>query len=222
MPLSFAQDQPSLPPSQPGPINIHVDLDGLANLIWQSFIDHIGDVGTAVWTPLASTLTGTIRGGAQSVWSATFGAVGNIYGQLPPEWTYDNPAYRAIATDPLPVAVGGATLAIVLLGLRTLLGAVVGRDHVITHISGRLIPAVFLTLAYPVLVVRGVQLLNAASGAIGSRAAISAASSLFEFPALGSVAADLPLLVLWILLLWYGVRLLLRVAYSLLRFTVAL
>jgi hypothetical protein len=26
-----------------------IDLSGLATLIWQSFIDHIGDVGAAVW-----------------------------------------------------------------------------------------------------------------------------------------------------------------------------
>ena len=34
--------------------------------------------------------------------------------------------------------------------------------------------------------------------------------------------ADIPLVLLWLLLLWYGLRLLLRVAYSLIRFTVAL
>ena len=77
------------------------------------------------------------------------------------ELTYNLPGYRAIATDPVPLAVGGATLALVLLGLRTLLGSMIGRDHVITHISGRLIPAVFLTLAYPVLIVQGIGLLNA-------------------------------------------------------------
>jgi len=49
--------------------------------------------------------------------------------------------------DPIAVAVGGATLALVLLGLRTLFGAMVGHDHVITHISGRLIPATAMALA---------------------------------------------------------------------------
>jgi|SRR5579859_3331105 len=221
------------PPPAPN-IDIHVDLSGLANLIWQSFIDHIGDLGTAVWagikdhigdvgtviwTPLANTLLGALHSAVQAVWSATFGALANILGQLPPEWTYDSPTYRAIATDPVPVAIGGATLALVLLGLRTLLGSMVGRDHVITHVTGRLIPAVMLTLAYPILVARGVQLLNAAAGAVGLKAAVS---TLVEFPDVALSGADIPLVLLWVFLLFYGLRLLLRIAYSLIRFTVAL
>jgi hypothetical protein len=222
------------PPPAPGPIDVHIDLSGLANLIWQSFIDHIGDVGnaawtgivehlpqigTSIWTPLSSTLETALHGAAVSVWAATFGQVANIYGQLPPEWTTDSPVYRAIATDPLPIAVGGATLALALLGLRTLLGAMVGGDSVITHISGRLIPAVFLCLAYPVLVVRAVQLLNAAAGAVGTQAALA---TLVEFPQVAGTGADLPILALWVLLIWYGLKLLLRLIYSIFRFTVAL
>jgi hypothetical protein len=41
------------------------------------------------------------------------------------------------------VALGGATLALVLLGLRTLLGSMVGHDHIITHVSRRLIRPCF-------------------------------------------------------------------------------
>jgi hypothetical protein len=170
----FAQADPPAPSQPaPGPLDVHVDLSGLASLIWSSFIDHIGDVGNAIWTPLSQWLTSGIHSAVVAVWDATFGALGNFLSQLPPEWTYDNPAYRAIATDPVAVAVGGATLALVLLGLRTLFGSMVGRDHVITHVTGRLIPAVFLTLAYPVLVVRAVQLLNAAAGPVASAAAIA-------------------------------------------------
>src|SRR6266700_3860453 len=65
----LAQEQP--PPAQPGPIDVHIDLSGLANLIWQSFIDHIGDVGTAVWAGIRDHLgeignanPGPARGGA--------------------------------------------------------------------------------------------------------------------------------------------------------------
>lgn len=210
----LAQQQPAPPPP-----DVHIDLNGLADLIWKSLLDHLTDLGTAIWGSLTQWLAAGLAHAARTVWDATYGAVGNIYGQLPPEWTYENPVYRAIATDPLPIAMGGATLAVVLLGLRTVLGATVGRDHVLTHITGRLIPAVFLTLAYPFIIVRAVQLLNAAAGAVGTRAAIS---TLMEFPQLALIGTDLPIMALWVVLLWYGLRLLLRVTYSLVRFVVAL
>jgi hypothetical protein len=76
-----------------------------------------------------------------------WGSSANILTQLPADLTYNLGPYRTIATDPVPLAVGGATLALVLLGLRTILGSMVGRDHVVTHVTGRLIPAAFLTLA---------------------------------------------------------------------------
>ncbi|MCA1647156.1 MAG: hypothetical protein LC797_17430 [Chloroflexi bacterium] len=55
----------------------------------------------------------------------------------------------------------------VLLGLRMVIGSMIGRDHVITQVTGRLIPVVFLTLAHPVLVARGFGLLNAAATSLG-------------------------------------------------------
>jgi hypothetical protein len=235
----FAQEQPlptPAPPTQPtGPVDVHIDLSGLANLIWQQLLahlsdigaaiwqgvrDHLAEIGEAIWTPLVAWLEAALRGAVMAVWEATFGALGHFLGQLPPEWTYGLPAYRAIATDPLAVAVGGATLALVLLGLRTGLGALVGRDHVLTHITGRLIPAVFLVLAYPALIGRGITLLNAAAGAVGQQAAIS---TLVEFPqAPAVVGGQLAFVVLWLVLLYYALRLLLRMAYSLFRFLVAL
>jgi hypothetical protein len=101
---------------------------------------------------------------ALAVWTGVWNSTANIVTQLPADLTCNFGPYRAIATDPVPLAVGGATLALVLLGLRTLLGSMVGRDHVITHVTGRLIPAVLLTLAYPALLVRGVGLLNGRAG----------------------------------------------------------
>jgi hypothetical protein len=220
----FAQTDPTPTPTPGGggggPVDVHIDLSGLAALIWQTLIDHIADVGNAIWTPLSLWLASGIHGAAVAIWNATFGAMANFVGQLPPELTYDNSAYKAIATDPLPVAVGGATLALVLLGLRTLLGSMVGRDHVITHVTGRLIPAVLLALAYPVLIVRAVQLINVAAGAVGAQGAVNALADVAEDPS--RIATNAALLLLWVLLLWFGLRLLLRVAYSLIRFTVAL
>ena len=227
----MAQADP--PSGSGGPIDVHIDLNGLANLIWQSFIDHIGDVGnaawsgikanlpdiaTSIWTPLSTWLEAGLRSSAEATVNGVFGSVPLLLHQLPPALTTDLPAYRAIATDPLPLAVGGATLALVLLGLRTLLGAMVGRDHVITHITGRLIPAVFLTLAYPVLVVRGIGLLNAAAAMVGPQAL----AGLLAFSAPPNTSLVLPYAVLWLLLIYYAVRLLVRLAYSLFRFLVAL
>jgi hypothetical protein len=216
------------PPPQPAPhVDVHIDLSGLAALIWQAFIDHIGDIGgvvwqgikdhigeigMAIWTPLENTL----RQAAQAVWDGIWHSGANIVTQVPLDLTLNFGPYRAIATDPRPIAIGGATLALVLLGLRTLFGAMVGRDHAITHVTGRLIPATALTLAYPVLISQGLQLLNSAASSLG-QAPIGTA---LAFPAAGGDALVLPLI--WLLLIFYGVRLFVRLAYSLFRLLVAL
>src|SRR5919108_1143027 len=228
----FPQSDP--PPSQPpSPINVHVDLSGLAALIWQTFIDHLGDIGgvawtgirdhlseigAAIWAPLSSWLEAGLRSAAEETWNGIFGAVPLLLSQLPLALTTDLPAYRAIATDPVPVAVGGATPALVLLRLRPPFGSLVGRDHVITHITGRLIPAVFLALAYPVLIVRAIGLLNTAAASVGPRAL----AGLLAFPAAPNPSLVLPYAVLWLLLIIFAIRLLLRLASSLFRFLVAL
>ncbi len=73
------------PPPPASPIDVHLDLSGLANLIWQSFIDHIGDVGTAVWTGIRdhigeiglaiwTPLEHTLQSAARAVWDAVWGS----------------------------------------------------------------------------------------------------------------------------------------------------
>jgi len=116
----------------------------------------------AVWGPLRGWLEQGLRGSAEAVWTAAWGSSANIVSQLPSDLTYNFGPQRAIAVDPFAIAIGGATHALVLLGLRTLLGSIVGRDHLITHVLTRLIPAVFLTLAYPLLLARGLGI-----GALG-------------------------------------------------------
>jgi len=232
--------QPDPPPPAPAPhVDIHVDLSGLAGLIWQAFVDHVGELGGAIWTSLLPNLPAlagqvlalledALRHAAQAIWDAAWSSSANIVTQIPPDLTYNASWYRAVATSPLPVAVGGATLALVLLGLRTLLGSMVGHDHVITHVSGRLIPAVFLTLAYPFVVVSGIDLLNAAASALG-RTAIGGGIAdglrtglVLSLPAPPLPALLIPYLLLWLLLIYFGVRLLVRLAYSLFRLLVAL
>src|SRR5438067_682738 len=107
---------PTPPAQSAGPVDVHVDLSGLAALIWQTFIDHIGDIGTvawqgikehigeiglAIWTPLVDQL----RKAAADVWDGIWHSSLNIVTQVPLDLTLNFGPYRAIATDPLPVAV---------------------------------------------------------------------------------------------------------------------
>jgi hypothetical protein len=85
-------------------------------------------------------------------------------------------------------------------------------------VTGRLIPAVFLTLAYPVLVARGAELLNSAAAAVGQAPIGDALAT----PSPGQPGLLIPFALLWLLLVYYGVRLLIRLAYSLFRLLVAL
>ena len=182
--------------------------------IGQALVPHLPEIGTT----LVGALQDALRQAAQAVWDAAWASSANIVTQIPADLTVNFGPYRAIATDPLPIAVGGATLALVLLGLRTGLGTLVGRDHVITHITGRLIPATFLTLAYPVLVARGLRLLNDAATGLGS----VAIGQVVLFPPAPAGVLVIPFAALWLALIYYGLRLLIRLAYSLFRLLVAL
>jgi hypothetical protein len=214
----FAQQSPPAPAPT---INVRIDLSGLADLIWRSLMDHLNDLGTAI----LSSLEDALRQAAQALWDALWHSSPNIVTQIPPDLSYNFGPYRAIAGDPMPLAIGGATLALVLLGLRTIASSVLGGDHVASHILTRLIPAVFLTLAYPALVVRGIGLVNTAAEGLGSQAIgtgfLAGIGSLMTFhpPAMW---LKIPYLLLWLLLIYFGVRLVARLAYALFRLLVAL
>jgi len=213
------QLQPS-PPSSP--VEIRIDLSGIAELIWRWFMDHISELGTAILIPLESAL----RAAAQAVWDAVWHSSANIVTQIPTDLSYSFGPYREVANNSTPLAVGGATLALVLLGLRTIAGTVAGRDNVVNHALTRLIPAVFLTLAYPVLVARGIGLVNTAAEALGSAAigggVASGLGRLLIFQAPGALPLLMPYMIVWLLLIYFGVRLLIRLAYGLFRLLVAL
>jgi len=229
----LAQEQPPPDPPSAPHVDVHIDLSGLANLIWQSFIDHIGDVGgvawagirdhlseiaAAIWTPLSGWLQEGLRAAAEETWNGMFSSVPLLFNAIPADLSYNLPAYRAIAANPVPVAAGGVTLALVLLGLRTIIGAIVGRDHVITHISGRIIPAAFLAAAFPVLVVRGIELVNQAASGV----ALQGLGGLLAFHASPNLALALPYAVIWGFMIWYAIKLLIRLAYGVFRLVVAM
>lgn len=224
----FAQDQPAPPPP-----TIKIDLSGLAALIWQWFIDHIGDVGGAawaalkpqlgdvgqtLWTPFTAWIESGVHASAEATWNAMFPTIATLMFQLPAALTTNLPAYRAIAMDPLPVAVGGATLALVLLGLRTLFGAMIGRDHVVTHIAARVLPATAMAAGYLVLVGFALGLINTLGATVGPQAF----AGMLAFPSAPNPALILPYVGLWLFLIWFAVRLMIRLTYGLMRFLIAL
>src|ERR1051326_3451979 len=93
----FAQADPP-PPSQPAPtpVDFHVDLSGLASLIWSTFIDHVGDLGTAIWTNLwpnlpdvagqvLAMIEDALRDAARAIGGAAWSSSGKIVTQIPPD-----------------------------------------------------------------------------------------------------------------------------------------
>jgi hypothetical protein len=208
-------------PAAPTP-EIHIDLSGLAESIWRWFIDHIDDLGSAIVSGIETAL----REAAQAVWEAIWHSSANIVTQIPPDLSYNFGPYRAIAGDTTSLAVGGATLALVLLGLRTLLSTMIGYDQLVTHVLTRLIPSVFLTLAYPALIVRGIQLVNDAAHALGSTAIggslVTGLATILTFQPPPVPSLMLPYALLWLVLMYFGVRLLVRLTYGLFRLMVAL
>jgi len=103
--VGLLQGEPPPAPA-PGPINVHVDLSGLAALIWQTFIDHIGDIGNvawsgikdhlseigaAIWTPLSAWLEAGLHSSAEAVWNSVFVSIATLPFQLPATLTYNLP-----------------------------------------------------------------------------------------------------------------------------------
>lgn len=207
------------PLAQINPPDVGLDLSGLADAIWHSFLKQLPDIGQAIWTPFTEWLTNGIQQSSVAIWDTSFVAMSTLLFQMPTALTTNLPAYQAIAANPVLIAVGGSTLAVVMLGLRTILGAIVGRDHVLTHITGRLIPATACAASYTFIVGWALGQINTLALAIGE----TALGNMMRFPGAPPNPFLLPVyLLLWILLLWYGVKLLVRVAYGLLRFVVAL
>lgn len=199
--------------------------------IWTGLQEHMGEIGAVVWAALTTWLITGIQASAEALWLNVWGSGANLITQLPAELTYNFPPYKALVdANPVVLITGGATLALVMLGLRVSLSATMGADHVVTHIATRLIPAVVLAGMYPVIIVRGTQLLNEAATGLGAAVigggvvAGLKTALLLPLTALTGIGLVLviPLLILWGFMLWYGVKLIVRLGYSLFRFLIAL
>ncbi|MBV9322870.1 MAG: hypothetical protein JO352_03660 [Chloroflexi bacterium] len=130
-----------------GAPEITIDLGGLANAIWSSLLDHLGELGTAIWTNLAPQLPtignaiwtdlgqwmyGLMRGLLLTLWNATL---------LPiPHTTTDEfGPVQAMLPGTGALAAAGITLALALLGVRTILHGTTGHSLLADYLLGRFI-----------------------------------------------------------------------------------
>jgi len=191
----------------------------LPTVNWPQLIPNLLDL-------LLHALEAWLRTTAEAIWNAMWSSGANFVTQLPPGLTYQFGPYTAIATNPVAVATGGATLAIVLLGLRTMISAKYGADHVMTHVTGRLIPASAVTVSYPLVVINAITTINSAASALGQSviggSLTGSINTAAQFPLPPTQALLFPLALVWLFLIYQGIRLIIRLAYSLFRFLVAL
>jgi hypothetical protein len=114
---------------------ITIDLGGLANAIWSSVLDHLGELGTAIWTNLAPqlptignaiwTVLGQwmyelMRGLLLTLWNATLLPILHTT-------TDEFGPVQAMLPGTGALAAAGITLALALLGLRTILRGTTAR-----------------------------------------------------------------------------------------------
>lgn len=139
----FAQTDP--PTDPPAPI-VNVDLGGLTNGIWTALMshlgdigtaawtgirDHLGEIGTAIWTDLSQWIYSLLRGLFLGIWNATLLPIPhNVTDQFGP--------VQAIFAAAGPIAAAGLVLAVVLLGVRTLVRGITGHGGILDELIGRL------------------------------------------------------------------------------------
>ncbi len=125
--------------------SITIDLSGLANSIWTALIDHLGELGSAIWTgllPQLPTIGGAIwtdlgqwmyslmRGLLLTVWNATLLPI-------PHSTTDEFGPVQAMLPGTGAVAAAGITLALALLGLRTIINGSIRYNPMADHLLGR-------------------------------------------------------------------------------------
>jgi hypothetical protein len=136
---------------------ITIDLGGLANAIWTSLLDHLGELGTTIWTNLAPQLLtignaiwtdlgqwmyGLMRGLLLTLWNAT---------PLPiPHSTTDEfGPVQAMIPSTGAIAAAGITLALALLGVRTILRGSAGYNLFADYLLGRFVVYVAMLSMLP-------------------------------------------------------------------------
>lgn len=124
-----------------------IDLSG----IWQSLIDHLGEVGTAIWAGFSQWLYGGIRGLFLTLWHATLLPI-------PHDVTDQFTPVLAMMPAPGAVATAGLVLALSLLGLRTYVRGITGRGGILDELLGRIMLYTSVLSMMPWLIGYGIDL----------------------------------------------------------------
>ena len=185
-----------------------IDLSGLGNLIWQSFIDHVGDVGGAIWSGLSQWLYGVLRGLLIGVWHATLLPI-------PHDVTDQFGPVLAMMPAPGAIAAAGITLSMALVGLRVVLRAV-PFDHqpAADFLLGRLVAWGALISLLPWLIEHSIDLEHALAAAAVNAGFVGIDELLPE------VATPNPIGLLLLIVL--GLRLMVKLASNVVHVAIAI
>jgi len=185
---------------------------------WAGIRDHLSEIATAIWTPLSAWLQEGLRAAAEETWNGMFSSVPLLFNSIPASLTYDLPAYRANRCQPgagcrwwRDVGSGPAWATDGHRGD----GRARPRGHPHQR-AGH--PAAFLAAAFPILVVRGIELVNQAASGV----ALQALGGLLAFHAPPNLSLTLPYAAIWLLMIYYAIKLLIRLAYGVFRLVVAM
>jgi hypothetical protein len=145
---------------------VTIDLSGLADAIWHSLISHLGDVGNAIWgglvpqlpmigaelwKDLGQWLYSLLRDLLLTVWNATLLPI-------PHSTTDEFGPVQAMLPGTGAVAAAGITLALGLLGLKTLLRGSAGYSPLADYLLGRFIVWVAILSFLPWMIGHAIDL----------------------------------------------------------------
>jgi hypothetical protein len=105
-------------------------LDDLGTAVWKGLQAHMGEIGTAIWNDLSQWMYSLLRGLMLNLWHASLLPI-------PHNATDEFGPVQAMMPGSGAVAAAGITLALALVGLRTILDAVWGRHSLADYLLGR-------------------------------------------------------------------------------------
>lgn len=204
--VEFMQATPATTPTTttPSAPTFNIDLSGLADGMWNALTSHMNGIATAAWTSFSQWLYSLLRGMFLGIWNATLLPIPHsVTDQFSPVQTI----FAASTT----IAAAGVVLAVVLLGLRTIVRGITGRGGILDEIMGRLLVYASVLSMLPWIISHAIDIEQklAMSIAIGSLATI--------LPAVTPAANPLSL----VLMLLCGLRLWLKLASNVVHVAVA-
>jgi hypothetical protein len=180
----------------------------LADAIWNSLIGHVGDVGGAIWSGLSQWIYSLLRGLLLGIWHATLLPI-------PHDVTDQFGPVLAMMPAPGAIAAAGVTLALALMGLRTVLRAVpFGHHAAADFLLGRLIAWGALLALLPWVIGTAIDIEQQLAGAVG----VGALRGIDEL--LPAVAAPNPIAL--VLMLVLGLRLMVKLASNVVHVAIAI